>query len=120
MKKLLLKHLTTYLPYEVKIGDNRSKLIFEKSLDFQSAEFLIQEKSNDSIKIVLRPLSDLIEGKWNNIFISKDIDEILTKYQSDKNLDCVEYYLVNILISHHFDIFGLIEKDLAIDINTLK
>jgi len=68
---------------------------------------------------ILRPLSDLTEQIWNDIFVSNDIDNILSIYQSDKSLDCVEFYLVNLLLKHHFDIHGLIKKDLAIDINTL-
>jgi hypothetical protein len=56
------------------------------------------------IKPILRPLSDLRKEIWSNLFIDSDTDNILSVYQSDKSLDCIEYYLVNTLLKNHFDI----------------
>jgi hypothetical protein len=37
-----------------------------------------------------------------------------------KNLELEPYWIIQKLLSWHFDVFGLIEKKLAIDINTLE
>lgn len=52
---------------------------------------------------------------WNNGVN----DDFLRKEISAYYLD-MQYYDFQKLVSWHFDVFGLIEKDLAIDINTLK
>jgi len=125
--KLELKHLASYLPYDLLITkddwDNYMKLTL-------CSNYLSDAKNKYDIGIIdtlsfqakpiLRPLSDLTKEDWNNVFVNSDIDNILSIYQSDKHLGCVEYYLVNLLLSHHFDIYGLIENGLAIDINTLN
>ena len=80
-------------------------------------------------KPILRPLSDLtkeievdgekfvpaIELNWSNIttdILSKSIN-LTNKFN---NLFAFDYKK---LLEWHFDVFGLIEKGLAIDINTL-
>ena len=41
-------------------------------------------------------------------------------YMKGRNLKFNDYDMVNKLIKWHFDVFGLIEKGLAVDINTLN
>ena len=77
-------------------------------------------KSLDDCRLILRPLSDLtkeIDGHCYWLLI----EDIEMRYFRLKNIEinklCVKTY--NNLLSHHFDVFGLIEKGLAIDINTI-
>jgi hypothetical protein len=52
----------------------------------------------------------LCSGNWTATSLKISLSDIYSNY----------YWLVQKLIEWHFDIFGLIEKGLAIDINTLK
>ena len=127
--KLELKHLAPYLPYKLKGNYEVSEVV-------PSAKFELRNKElrTDNIdfflnyaKPILLPLSDLTKeievngdkfiphiklGGRPNL---KDYD---IEYLS-KNIDNMSYGLVSKLIEWHFDVFGLIEKGLAIDINTL-
>lgn len=75
--------------------------------------------NTEKFKLILIPLSELNKPQWLDVFVSNDIDNILEAYRIDKSLDVIEYYLVEMLIKNHFDVFGLIEKGLAINKNTL-
>ena len=57
-------------------------------------------------KPILRPLSDL------------DLPED-NEFNTPENLQGCTFGYVTGLISEHYDVFGLIEKGLAIDINTI-
>ena len=121
--KLELKHLAPYLPYELKvflpiwkcertISQLRQKSIVTK--DFANHLWFID------VKPILRPLSDLT--KVNGFSLS---DMITHGYHNEfwlpENFEVK--YLMHLdfekLVSWHFDVFGLIEKGLAIDINTI-
>ena len=97
-------------------------------------------------KPILRPLSDLTDPLINLIF--KDTGEngiIISRYISDSLKDLTititykimgdvftdfvinrndirytDYWIVEKLFENHFDVFGLIDKGLAIDKNTIK
>ena len=137
--KLELKHLAPYLPYKLK-GKLENEDYYpttigelyrlETSADSDNIPYCIVDVYEGEIvdfKPILRPLSDLTKeievngdkfiphiklGGRPNL---KDYD---IEYLS-KNIDNMSYGLVSKLIEWHFDVFGLIEKGLAIDINTL-
>ena len=97
--KLELKHIAPYLPYGVHLMNsygNWHNTTLHKSIGVY--EML-------EMKPILRPLSDLNdeEGEIN----------------TPESLQECCYSYVNILISEHYDVFGLIDKGLAIDKNTL-
>ena len=125
--KLELKHLAPYLPYGLK---NQRAFHKPKVIDgivgnkvyFGDTVLFINQ-----IEPILRPLSDLTkEIKVNGnlftpnhhplfkIFISADMDWFI-----DNCPFFVDYGQVQKLLEWHFDIFGLIELGLAIDINTI-
>lgn len=128
MDKLTLEHLAPYLPYETPImplyrvmsmglGYNERTLSIDVIHYFQI----------EDIKPVLRPLSDLTESdlfkNWNKehsieLRYSK---RVLLDVSSSTCIDIVGYPLsfLTDLIKNHFDVFGLIEKGLAVDINTI-
>lgn len=140
MEKLELKHLAPYLPYELKChlqGENMQDcpVLFEiQSLNIHGADchevngVYILETFFEDIFPILRPLSDLtkeIEYKGESFcsidYISTtkaDSQRIIRRVVNQQNLDCLEYWQFERLLSLHFDVFGLIEKGLAIDINT--
>lgn len=142
--KLELKHLSAYLPYDVKVYDIGTKKIFSTPLNLKTIEYLVENITKDSLlKLVLRPLSDLtkeieVNGKK---FVPADIlneyDNGGIAFECDTNgygewymaffyadgLDSFSFSNFEIirekLLEWHFDVFGLIEQNLAININTL-
>tara|TARA_R110000796_G_scaffold97429_2_gene204439 strand:- start:16650 stop:17108 length:459 start_codon:yes stop_codon:yes gene_type:complete len=77
-----------------------------------------------TIKPILRPLSDLLKNEFENVY-KNQIDYESIEHLSE--LDCESFLTCNFsyefwqsLFKNHFDVFGLIEKGLAIDINTIK
>ena len=121
--KLELKHLAPYLPYGLNYqytGNGITKIMGSHNIDIVNGEVF---------KPILRPLSDLtkeieIDGE---IFIPYDwIKENIDRHgcyidYSDMFIEPTEYAynVVSKLFEWHFDVFGLIEKGLAIDINDL-
>lgn len=126
--KLELKHLAAYLPYEVGMLEYRPTgeyTIFE--LDEETIHYVAT--FNNSANIILRPLSDLTKetthkGKtfvpclyWDD----KNRIDLLSACSNDNDyVDYLEYFIVQKLLEWHFDIFGLIDAGLAVDINTIK
>ena len=107
--KLGLKHLAPYLPYKLKI----SKIHYLNTGEgIGSINHMLTTKSNN-YKPILRPLSDYAEDYanfWNYSF--RDFKWAII----NKEVSVLCWYD---LLSKHYDVFGLIEKGLAIDINTL-
>ncbi len=140
MEKLTLEHLAPYLPYDLKITwknieDNNVICIMgaEGSIDNPLS---ILDVIEYGYKPILRPLSDLtkkIESHFcpvdylntefaNYLQDEDDSFEYIINNFLDQDLNILNYLpynVVNKLLELHFDVFGLIEKGLAIDINTL-
>lgn len=139
--KLKLKHLSPYLPYRLKCEVNKlsqteireatgcklnhlsyiNKFVYKVYFGVYGYEFKY-------IKPILRPLSDLTKDDFeylNQKLLKKDKFGIGDKGQLVA-FGCVGLKLKSInnyfqyLFKNHYDVFGLIEKDLAIDINLLK
>jgi len=136
--KLELKHLAGYLPYGLKIQTSSKKyketytLLY---LDLFGFGFKEGELFFKRCKPILHPLSDLTkEIEVNGIkFIPTNVinTDFFWDYVRNNMRDLVKdgsYILVGYLpalvvdklLEWHFDIYGLIDKGLAIDINTLK
>ena len=134
--KLELKHLAPYLPYGLKAqAPKNGKIILLKGMYGNTLDFLDEEDGHytyslDYAKIILRPLSDLtkeIEHNGKKIIFTHDIlthHEIdlmeINKTIRDLPVSGIPYQKVQMMLKHHYDVFGLIEAGLAIDINTLK
>ena len=132
--KLELKHLAGYLPYEL-------KGIFtiyntEQTVRSLSVIYINRELEYRHFKPILRPLSDLTKEIEVNgdIFIPLDIIsshlEYELNYNSEENefstkqinrlfIMEIPYLAIDCMLEWHFDIYGLIENGLAIDMNTL-
>ena len=115
--KLELKHLAGYLPYKVLVGDGRTP--------FELTEYNFTNVFPYLTKIYLRPLSDLTKEIEVNRekFVPINRMELYGYYDKSclnpNNVKSISYNMIQFLFEWHFDVFGLIEKGLAIDINTL-
>lgn len=136
--KLELKYCIPYLEHGVKIYEYRRDLIDLKYKYVYIGEMSLNanctnpKNFNDGYLLALRPLSDLtkqIEHNGNKFvaieyFVDSENpylkDEIIETLTLDKEPYYINYGYATKLIEWHFDLFGLIEKGLAIDINTLK
>ena len=124
--KLELKHLAPYLPYSLKLivssvdGSDYELLTGLISQNGQSIAqisntdyYLDDVEENDfSIAPILRPISDLKKNEFP--FELGTYTEDFKFYLKD-----TEYQFIEKMLELHFDVFGLIEKELAIDINSL-
>lgn len=124
--KLELKHLAAYLPYGVKCQWVRQddKEVIESTITISDYDFLIRR---NNAKPILLPLSDLTKEIEHNgkkfvpnydsdfkYFITYELDDFIESIPHSLNYDQMQK-----LLEWHFDIFGLLENGLAIDINTL-
>ena len=128
--KLELKHLAPYLPYGLKVSNIRGSVFLLNTFSNMRGRGIesrdINSVLSEQMKPILKPLSDLTKefehnGEKVNIF---DRIEIYKGSGVDYLIEqirfgFVEVIVYNILLEHHFDVFGLIEKNLAIDINTI-
>ena len=107
--KLELSDLAPYLPYGVHLMNgygNWHNTTLHKSISIY--EML-------EMKPILRPMSDLRKYKNGDfIFIIEEVENI------NEGVKELKYSTVTFLLSKHFDVFGLIDKEFAIDINTLS
>ena len=135
MKTLKIEHVAPYLPYDLRAiityRPEKGTLLIEKLskrrvwLSNGGSVHLWQEQYIDKIKPVLRPLSLLSKEIEHNgeTFVpceqfSYDIECMLR--EGDIDTGCQPYSVTQKLIEWHFDVFGLIEQNLSIDINTLE
>lgn len=144
MEELELKHLAPYLPYGLKGKSNngQSDSIDELKGLYSCHDITLTSRLScynsvdysvdyENFKPVLRPMSDLtndvLRKTMNLIDHSSHIDwttnerEYLIKKRGLNGwLNEIPYIITLFLFENHFDVFDLIEKGLAIDINTLN
>ena len=139
MQKLELKHLASYLPHGVKTYHKDSNKKIQDLTPFECSKGMIELKNEQGTKLILRPLSDLLQDDdtileiYNNSWIAGQYDIVKTNdviaiisHEDGSNLNiflskphCNMEWINEILYSKHYDLKSLIEKGLAIDINTL-
>tara|TARA_B110000967_G_scaffold207945_1_gene258606 strand:- start:1616 stop:1966 length:351 start_codon:yes stop_codon:yes gene_type:complete len=115
--KLELKHLAPYLPYALKIqGITHGEIAelsccTETSVNITTRSFQYGMWADIfDIKPILRPLSDLVK-------MNKSLYE--SYLMSGCEIDRMPYLSILACLENHYDIFGLIDAGLAININTL-
>ena len=145
--KLELKHIAPYLPYGLNIleyshGRGKDVVLPMGLKNMSDNEHKIETGitlvcSDPEIKPILRPLSDLtkeirhdgdrfvpavmIEGLIaENVIDTANLPySAIVYFLKRHRAAALPYTIIEILLRLHFDIFGLIEEGLAIDINTL-
>lgn len=144
--KLQLKHLAPYLPYGLKLAKSDNKPFnIEVMTGLNSGVVMINHDTlgwNDfeDIKPILRNLSDLTKEIYHNgktfkpSFILTKVFKVADEYliqlaflsisNNKKELNDFIAFCPNIILQYlhewHFDTEGLIEEELAVDLNTLK
>tara|TARA_R110000772_G_C13310212_1_gene439948 strand:- start:1572 stop:2030 length:459 start_codon:yes stop_codon:yes gene_type:complete len=149
MNKLELKHLAPYLPYGLTIYDKYKKSdkfdIYEMTLN--NLNGVIKNDLRKPILRPLSDLKKMIKHNGNTFCPFNVIDEdcnydhicdtdyntdwsdkgdsiydyleLFIKDDSKYRINFLPYGLITKLFEWHFDVFGLIPKGIAIDINTL-
>jgi len=132
MKKLELKHLSSYLPYGLKIkttyGWDTMKTLNDWSINGDcEVAYCYETEDTTDFKPILRPLSDLtkeIEVNGEKFIPIEEFGDFNGFYSTGlgDRIYFDELTFENAITLHewHFDIYGLIEAGLAVDINTLK
>jgi len=126
--ELELKHIKGYFPYLLRGVKNNESTDIYTLLSYNRESIWWNLNDSDewslSIKPILRPLSDIGESIYYKLWSHEtDYESILQFMESD--YETIKTYKFSLdfwesLYEHHFDIHGLIETGLAIDINTLK
>ena len=137
--KLTIKELAPYAPYNLKVQLG----VTERDLTAISCdskyvfvtEYIGARKKQmagiESIKPLLRPLSDLTNEIEHNgeKFVFSDLyftNNKIIKAQNPNNclfnnmLNDLDYNSIQLLLRYHFDVFGLIERGLALPIKKMK
>ena len=128
--KLELKHLAPYLPYGLKVSSLHT-LNAETGIGNINHIVKAVNQGKKQYKPRLRPLSDLntkiyfkgnfiipIEYIKNNFeCFNFDYDDTFILSEDSVNYKYLPFMIICKLFEWHFDVFGLIEKGLAIDIN---
>ena len=140
MGKLELKYVLPYIPYNLEaemldyksdyVGKKYDELIGLHQWDKLGEHWCLLTKggskpSIDRVKPILRPLieyknyedildefSEWSEEQFENAFFV--LGGCLNKS------DSINYTVMELMFKYKLDIFGLIDKDLAVDINSLK
>lgn len=142
MEKLKVEELTPYLPFKLKcfvVNDGKEQ-VGTLSAVYDNGECVFHDiveaqQGFESVKPLLRPLSYLTKEiehngekfvpirkllEANNFNLEKMETEYINSFAKSMVEIQIAYDDAQLLLRWHFDIFGLIEKGLAIDINTLK
>jgi hypothetical protein len=130
--KLEFNQIVQYLPYELEV----KTIVWQRNISehITSKEMLctyLIDNMDDYVEFlpILRPLSQIKEYFEPIFETDKDVNEYLsyevtTPFSIDEILNYKFEYLpygtCQVLLKHHFDLFGLIEKGLAVDINRLS
>jgi hypothetical protein len=140
-KELVIKDLIHRLPYGVKCFVpelNSDYILYNIELDDENTLFDFWEDERkiqasyqlyiSEFKPYLFPLSSITEEQWNNApkvnltdFTFESLKcgcFTLAFYTCENNLHALLEF-INWLLANHFDIYGLIPKDLAIDATAL-
>ena len=121
-----IKELKIFKKYwKVYIGIYRTGLKgFVNGYDFKPILRPLSDLTNPCLVDGIIPL-DVFDKTGNDKFEYEDLRvfAILRSISDgvvDHGVDILPYYVIERLFQWHFDVFGLIEKGLAIDINTLR
>lgn len=128
---LTIKHIAPYLPYGLKYGTiEKDWKTLEDYLKIRgelstrgNVDNLNNHIDNPNTRLILRPLSDLtkeIQIAEYYMTYKEHIQRMFPTESMHTNIATWSYRVVDWLFEWHFDVFGLIPQNLAIDINTLE
>lgn len=123
IEKLKLKELSPYLPYGLKIYCKYSNMkhfaIWELSV--KNIDMVV---TYDSRKPILYPLSEYttypeIMMEFSEYSEQEFINSFLLEISPKNRFDHISYRIAQKMFECHLDLFGLIDKGLAINCNTI-
>jgi len=125
--KLTLQHLAGYLPYGLKGISKEENLGIEIVKGFSTygkdniINIITDVDDIDLImfKPILRPLSDLTRKELELEGFDSYIDYLTYENKGSQWTLKAPFNMVQYLLSQHFDIYNLIQNNLAIDKNTI-
>lgn len=127
---LQLKHLAPYLPYKLKMlhYDKQKVLNSGQGSSVNWVGIIHAIRHQDKTKLLLHPLSKLTDPIEHNgdkvdvlhelgLFQESVSGNSIVDFRTGNKIpyDCLEYGRIEILLQYHFDVFGLIEKGLALE-----
>lgn len=135
--KLTIEHLAPYLPYKLKCLYGNVVYTLEPwtfnggySIDSQRREATMQGVIEKGLIPLLYPLSYLTKEIEHNGEGFAPMHRIPNWFSLPtwwhyggavpSDMNAIPYYVIQLLFEWHFDVFGLIDKGLAVDLNTLK
>jgi len=129
MEKLELKHISPYLPYGINAilleqlnGSNRFQqtdcFVIGASEDYIYTDSFFDEVYYHEIKPILRPIEELYDSSTD--FGIKIVHYF--NFRTNVKLDCKNfpYHVMEQLFKNHFDVFGLIDKGLAVSYSDIQ
>ena len=123
--KLELKHLAPYLPYGLKCKSTTILFGEEDSGVYEMGMISMRGVLKGTGKPILRPLKEIYEvERIMNEFSEYHLENFANSFfivglECTSRFDNLSVTQYECMLKHHFDVFGLIDKGLAIDINTL-
>jgi hypothetical protein len=134
MREITLKELSAYLPYGLKVQTIYGEVETMELLGENDILTDGDEYSFVSIKPILRPISeidtyimhkgkkvnvlntmcDYWECEWNGV--TNEFELPFKNLTIEFSCNELPYMLVDILLEYHFDVFGLIDDNLAIPV----
>ena len=133
MEKLTIEHLSPYLPYGLKIyvpDYKYEREIYQLSENALITKYFGKKIYFEDIKPILRPIQG-VEQYFENLYgcvehqdVNDYFDVDFLKSHDNIEIDEIQFLKVEelpfgtlkVLLKHHFDVFGLIEKGLAIPV----
>ena len=132
--KLNINYLSAYLPHDLEchlmgeMVDDYADPTIPKTFKIKGVTkkyVNIQDNGNwnyEEVLPILKPMSDLISdeqfrlltlGKGKSVSITQVGDKVIN------NVDDLEFWIIQYLLENHYDIYNLIDNNLAVNVNTL-
>lgn len=119
--QITLEELAPYLPYNLPMY-RLNRLAEWKAIHLGLGNIGDVIESLERYQLIVRPMSDIHTVQWREIASenarSNNDDYLIQREFNTKS--CLSYDFKMWLIKNHFDVFGWIERGLAIDINTIN
>lgn len=132
-----LEHIAAYLPYKLQLlwtgshESNKDETLVSTLTIEKVREVITGHNKHATVKPILKPMSNLSnkelqiamwdKGHSSHIdWTTTEREGWISKYGYDYWIKDIPYVIMTYLFENHYDIFGLIEKGLAVDINSIK
>ena len=124
MEKLTIEHLSAYLPYGLKVHypkANRGWVLDKDTFSFtvdiiEDIKPVLRSMKNFASTDIYRKLND----GYYDLEFNRDGKVVIQIDHHWRTIESFPYDAIKLLLKEHYDIFGLIDKGLAINYNELN